>query len=376
MQRLIGPLRSLLILAIGNLGVFAGLLLIAEVILRFLPVCTGLPIVEVNAESPVFHFLPNQEYLYSRDWDMALVNRGHINNAGFINDQDYRSSGDTPLLAVIGDSYVEAVMVPYVQTFHGRLAKKLSGQLRVYSFAASGAPLSQYLIWARQAVHAYGARALVINVVGNDFDESLAAYNIGPGFWHYVPDEAQGLKLQLFELHSPKLGTIAISTAVGRYLAFNLNAEKIAEKIYFQLFGGPAMAEVRHAGNTWTDTNSVRVNSSIAAINAFFRDLRDMVGLPPDRVLFIMDGMRYPGENAVRKGTYFELMRTTFRSKAESLGYEVTDLDSLFFPRHSRTGERFEFARDNHWNANGHAVAFDAVMQSKLLAGLAGTTKP
>ena len=29
----------------------------------------------------------------------------------------------------------------------------------------------------------YGARAVAINVVGNDFDESHVAYNTGPGWW-------------------------------------------------------------------------------------------------------------------------------------------------------------------------------------------------
>jgi hypothetical protein len=71
-------------------------------------------------------------------------------------------------------------MVPYPKTLYGRLAEKLEGRFRVYSFGASGAPLSQYLIWASYAVHKYGARAAVINVVGNDFDESHVAYKAGP----------------------------------------------------------------------------------------------------------------------------------------------------------------------------------------------------
>jgi hypothetical protein len=40
------------------------------------------------------------------------------------------------------------------------LATVLAGKRRVYSFATAGAPLSQYLIWARHAVREYGAQAL------------------------------------------------------------------------------------------------------------------------------------------------------------------------------------------------------------------------
>ena len=66
-------------------------------------------------------------------------------------------------------------MVPYAQTLYGRLAEKLAGRFRVYSFGALGASLSQYLIWAGHAVREYGARAVVINLVGNDFDESYVS---------------------------------------------------------------------------------------------------------------------------------------------------------------------------------------------------------
>ena len=79
------------------------------------------------------------------------------------------------------------MMVPYEETLYGRLASTLEGRFRVYSFGASGAPLSQYLIWAGHAVREYGARAVVINVVGNDFDESHVAYNTGPGGGYMRP---------------------------------------------------------------------------------------------------------------------------------------------------------------------------------------------
>src|SRR5262249_8028771 len=143
-------------------------LAVAEIVLQFLPVCSGLRSMPVNANDPVYHFEPNRSYVFSHGWNFRNVNRGWVNNAGWVNNQDYRKDDPTPLIAVIGDSFVEAQMVPYGETMQGRLADALSGAFRVYSFAGSGAPLSQYLIWARHAVHDYGARAVVINVVVND----------------------------------------------------------------------------------------------------------------------------------------------------------------------------------------------------------------
>src|SRR5215510_6185490 len=82
-------------------------LALAEIALRFLPVATGMWSMPVDAAQPVFRFTPDREFLFSRDWNFSIVNRGRINNDGFVNDNDYRIDDPRPLLAVIGDSYVE-----------------------------------------------------------------------------------------------------------------------------------------------------------------------------------------------------------------------------------------------------------------------------
>jgi hypothetical protein len=360
--------RELMLNALTVVVAITVCLVAAEVVLRFLPVASSLRTLAVTPQSPVFRFTPNRDFVYSRDWDFMLANRGRVNNAGFVNDQDYRQDDPRPLLAVVGDSMIEAAMVAYPDTLQGRLAKALDGKARVYSFAAAGAPLSQYLIWARYAVQDYGAKALIINVVGNDFDESHAAYASYPGFWHYVPDANQQLHLKLFEYRPSLLGQIAVSSALGRYLIFNLQAGAALKSLKGFLFGGPAMAEARYAGNTASDAGAERLSRSLAAVDAFFRDLPSYAGLPPSRILFVVDGLRYPDVAAASAGTYFDRMRRALLEKAASLGYATIDLDHSFFEHHRRTGKRPEFERDAHWNSIGHGVAFNAVMASPFLA--------
>ena len=48
---------------------------------------------------------------------------------------------------------------PHAETLQGRLAADVEGRGRVYSFAASGAPLSQYLVWAEYAREHYAPEA-------------------------------------------------------------------------------------------------------------------------------------------------------------------------------------------------------------------------
>src|SRR5438552_3794016 len=245
--------RELLLNLLLSLASIVFCLLVAEVALRFLPVSTGLRSMPVTAADPVLHFTPNRRFTNSLGWTMHNVVHGRVNNAGFVNDQDYVREGP-PLIAVIGDSFIEAQMVPYAQSLQGRLAAALQDKFRVYSFAGSGAPLSQYLIWAGYAVKEYGARAVVINVVGNDFDESLSAYRLGPGFWQYAPDTNGVLQLRL-NLHEPgMLISLARHSALARYLLINVGIQNslvfAVRPLGELIFGKPANAAPRYAGNT------------------------------------------------------------------------------------------------------------------------------
>jgi hypothetical protein len=364
--------RELLLSLMLSLASVVFCLLAAEIVLRFLPVATGLRSTPVNAADPILDFTPNRPFVNSLGWDLRNVVRGRTNNAGFVNDQDYVREGP-PLLAVIGDSFIEAQMVAYPETIQGRLAAWFDGKFRVYSFAASGAPLSQLLIFAGHAVREYGARALVINVVGNDFDESLADYKIGPGFWQYARDADGVLRLRLNAYQPGMMISLARHSALARYVIINLGFQHTIFRIRALgdlIFGKPANAAPRYAGNTDASADAKRVHDSLAVLDAFFRDLPERVGLPPERVLFTLDGFRYASAAQAGAGTYFDLMRRAFMERAAAQGYEVIDLDTRFIPRHARTGESFEFYDDNHWNGAGHGVVAEAVLESKLLARL------
>jgi hypothetical protein len=339
----------------------------AEILLSFMPVRSALRSLPVTPENPVFHFAPDRDVTFSRGWNFDMINHRRVNNAGWVNDQNYRKDEETPLLAVVGDSYIDALMVPYAETLYGRLAKNLEGRLRVYSFGASGTPLSQYLIWAAHAVHEYGARAVVINVVDNDFDQSHIAYNTGLGLWVYAPGLDGNLNLQLVEYHPEWLRSIGGHSSLARYLFFNLQLTNAWRQIRTFLFGSPALAAQRYAGNTAAEIDPPRVTASLAVIDAVFRDLPALLGLPPNRVLFTLDGFRYPDAEAGRRGTYFDIMRRAFSRKAQSLGYEVIDLDPRFFAHYAAQGRRFEYPSDSHWNEIGHAITAEAVLASKLV---------
>ena len=361
LQRASPPSAAILATVSILVGVLAPLGL-AEVVLRFLPVSSGLMATPVNEENPVFHFTPNRSVTWSRDWNFSIVNRVRVNNAGYVNDQDYDAADPRPLCAVVGDLYVEAAMVPYAETVHGRLAKNFSPQTRVYSLAASGAPLSQYVIWAREARERWGAQALAIVVIANDWDESLAAYKIGPGFHHYVDGAGGSLVLERFDHRPSRLRQLARSSALGRYLLLNLH---LLERLQMPSFG--AWTE-EYVGNTRAAAGQKRLDRSKAAAQAFLRDLAAVAGWTPDRVVLLVDGMRYPTDSPTVLNSYFAQMRAYFIAEARGAGFEAVDMDAYFFPKFQAEGKRFDFPNDGHWNGRGHAVAAEALAATRTFS--------
>jgi hypothetical protein len=346
-------------------------LLAAEIALRFLPVATGMWTMPVNAAQPIFRFVPNQDFLFSRDWNFSLVNRGHINNHGFVNEEDYTENDPRPLLAVVGDSQVEAAMVPNHQTFYRRLTERLKLRGRIYTFAASGAPLSQYLIWGQYAHQTYRAGGIAIVVVGNDFDESLWAYNKRPGLHVYVKGPDGRLGLQRTDYRPSPLRSLVRHSALGRYLVFHLHVlDTIREAAARWGLTSPAHAAMpQHVGNTAAEASPQRVRDSHAAIDAVLDDVGRMVALAPDRIAFLVDGARYERDIDVTEESYFGQMRTYFMRQASRRGHEVIDLQPWFVAR-SRDGTRLEFPTDGHWNAVAHAVVAEALASSKLYAAI------
>lgn len=340
-------------------------LLAAEGFLRFFPVNEGLHVQPVNEQNPIIHFKPDRSSTWSRFADFSMVNTVHSNNYGFLNDQEYDPNGTLPLIAVIGDSYVEAAMVPYKDTLHGRLASELKGKWRVYSFAASGAPLSQYLAFARFARNEFRPQKMVFVVVGNDFDESLLKYKQAGGFHYFTKDKNGDLDLQRMDYAPSALRNMVKRSVLAMYLITNTNIHAVISNIF-----SPPNNRRNYVGQTSADANDERITLSQKAVRAFLSALPAHSGLPPQSVLFIVDAMRphvYTKQGSVdAKGSYFDIMRTYFMNEAAKKGYKVIDLEKTFKRDFIANGLRFEFPKDGHWNPYGHEIAFEAIRANHL----------
>lgn len=331
-------------------------LLAAEIVLRFLPVREVLRTQEVSAAQPIHKFMPDENVRWSRDWNFSIVNSVRVNNDGFVNEQDYPAFDPRPQLAVIGDSYVESLMVPYAQTLHGRLATASEDNYIVYSYGASGAPLSQYLAYAKYAQERYGRGAMVFVIVGNDFDESLRARHPQPTFHQFVKGVDGGLVLAGPEGYKPRAWkSFVMKSALVRYVYLNLGVA-----------GWGAKPEGAVAGNTAAAADEARLSDSRAAVDAFFALLPDYAQIPPAAILFVVDADRAAIYDRARAQpeSYFAVMRTYFMAAARAQGYGVVDMADGFAAEYAKDGKRFEFPSDGHWNGDGHGAVYRAVRGS------------
>ena len=349
---------AMIAVALGTLVV----VLLVEFVLRFLPVRESLEAPAITAEQPQLRFRSNNEVVFSAGWDFAIVNRVRVNNFGFVNNQDYDPGQANPLLAVIGDSYVEALMLPYQDTLHGRLAAKLGNRGRVYSFGASGSALSQYLAYARYAEQTFRPESMVLIVVGNDFDESLLEYKAAPGFHYLRGSAAKGFDLHLVPFEPSLLGRALRWSALARYLNYNLQLSGLRRR----LFG-----KGDYVGNVAATQESLRIQRSKEVIEYFLNVLPEYAGLAPSKIAFLVDGMRPDlyEEKALEaaQSSYFALMRTYFLQSAKAKGYVVVDMQPRFLERYHKEGKRFEWPFDGHWNSIGHEEAAKAVLSSGFL---------
>ena len=350
-------------------------LLGVEILLRVLPVHGSTRRAPVDDEHPIMRFEPDREFTWSRDWNFSIINTVAVNNAGFVSDVDYRADAPGPLLAVVGDSYVEAFMVPFRSTCAGRLATLLEPAARVYSFGMAGAPLSQYLAWARHARDAYGPDGLVVVVIGNDYDESLIEYG-GTAGYHYFADRGGRLALERVDRVPSLPYRLLRRSALVRYLGHNLQVLESARRVRSWVTGaedsrqGPRLSPVHTPASAERSrvAERPRVAASKRAVDAFLDLLPAYAGLDPGRIVFVVDGIRYGRSLAAARGSFVDVMRRYFLANADRAGYAAIDLQPRFIAHHRRHGQRFEWPQEGHWNALGHERCFDAVAGSDLLS--------
>lgn len=340
------------------IGIFLPLILL-EFIFRILPVSDSIIMLPINEENPVIRREANRDFTWSIGKDFSVVVTKHSNNYGFLNDQDYIKDETSPLMAIIGDSYVQANQVENSLTMHGLLAKQVGERGRVYSFGADRSQLSTYLAYAEYTRDEFKPDSMVFIVVSNDFDESLYKYTQEPGF-HYFFETDDGLELRKVDYEPSLTIRLARKSALLRYMHINahVNLRRLLNPTY------------RYVDETTPGVvPEKRVLDSKKVVDEFFLQLPVRSNLTPEDILFVVDGQRlviYDGREP--GGGLFGIMREYFITKAVEEGYEVIDMQPIFLKQYKENGVKFNFEQDYHWNALGHRLVAEEIAASALFS--------
>ncbi len=359
-------LRSFAINGLTVVGSVLFTLLALEVLFRFLPVATAPWVEPATSANPIQRYVANTPFTWSVGWNFHVVSRGRTNAQGFIAGYDYDAAATSPLVAIMGDSFIEAMAVPFQQSVTSRLQQALGARGRAYSFAQSGAPLSQYVAYAKHACDTYRPQRLVFLVVGNDFDESVFAKRQRNGFFHLHPKPGGGFDFTLSPVPPMRITEhVARNSALALYFFRN-----IARSGFGGLLAvGRAQADDRrvgpYVGNTSADVGAARVAEGEQVIDWFLEQLGSLC-VRREEIVIAVDAMRPevydPGMLEAAGKSYFGRMRAKVLADGASRGFRTVDLQDAFLKSFAKDRRRFEPPIDNHWNEHGHAVAAAAII--------------
>jgi len=248
------------------------------------------------------------------------------------------------------------------QKFSARDSEKKG---RVYSIGLSGAPLSQYLVFAEYSRNTFRPDAMVFVIIGNDFDESLLKYQSSPRF-HYFDGKEGRFVLPRVDYEISTTKKLLRKSAFVRYVILNL----VGREAIRGLMAREPVQSQEYTGNVPTTVGKQRIVDSKRVVDEFFHLLPLKSGLDAHEILFVIDGMRpalYSDETIEKaERSFFAQIKRYFESQALSLEYEVIDMQPVFIHKNRLDNSRFEFEHDGHWNDLGHRLVAKEIENSTV----------
>ena len=343
------------------------LILLEGVVFRFVMPPSDLPLLqEMETRESVLKYMPNQLGTYRKQNEIAAEYR--INSSGWnsgYSEYSVKKGKNERRVCIIGDSYIEALQVRYDRSAAEILEKKLSSvgdRSTVFRFGLSGAPLSQYIFMLEKEVLAYHPDVVIINLVHNDFEESVrttgGSYDRGFAKFRYAQDHT-------LTLESPKIYKRDTIWWIKRSAFFR----------YWRVRREVNMVQTREALLKLFNKDQVDSSNEVSA-NTVIR--QDTLGIVEDvtryafayikrlsyeyqfRPIVIIDGdrseiMSSVDSNLPSRAKTREVNELVVNI-ANELSLEVIDLWPIFENDYQRTKKRLTFESDGHWPPYVHEL--------------------
>jgi hypothetical protein len=307
-----------------------------------------------------FNFISNTEGIFSTGKLAENQSKWHINNAGWNNPYNYTKEKPQGLtrIAVIGDSYVEALNVNQSDMFGVRLSKQLGENYQIYTFGVSGSPFSQYLHLSRYVKKEYNPDVYIFTLIHNDFDESIFGNSVGP-FYHTLrfENDSSISEIPAKPYYASSYRRILKRSALVRYLLFNVKINETILSLY---------SKITQEDNTHQFNANVNV-SNIIKNQIFIRKVVEYISkilskeLKGKKIIFMVDGSRHDIYKNNLNHCSVCYMNEISMSLAKENEFIGIDLNGVFGPEYARKHLAFNSLEDFHWNAYGHQLVADTL---------------
>ncbi|QID17163.1 hypothetical protein G3580_05600 [Nitrogeniibacter mangrovi] len=323
------------------------LLLVAlEAVLQCLPVSTS-TMVGHYIDPAIQTYPPHHRFTVATGWDLKNARTHRTNNYGFVDDRDFHP--DPRAIAVIGDSFIEANMLPASARIGPQLERILG--VPVYSMGVPGTSLLDYARRARFAHKTLKIERFVFVIETGDVRQMLC------GSGNYDHDCIDPKTLQLREISAAPAGTlkqIVRHSALAQYLFSQLRVDPGQWLHAVKAWFAPAAAHGATGTKPKADTNPVSPALADTLITDFFAAL-PATTQPP---LIVIGTSHARGQSARWNAADMQQLA----ERATAAGMPVVRLAEAFEQWQARTGLSTAVGPyDGHWNAAAHRVAAETV---------------
>lgn len=321
-------------------------LLAVEGVMRLLPVST--------ATLSGYHFHPDivtypahHQFTMATGWDLQRVQRHRSNNFGFLSRHEFEP--DPNAVALIGDSFVEANMLPASERLDTLLETRL-GTRRVYALGGPGSSLLDYAERVRFAAHRFAIKDFVLVIEQGDIKQTLC----GSGNVHGPCLDPDDLRPRIERLPEADAGKRLL-----RHSAF-------AQYLVSQLQVNPGRLLKGIDPRQWLVTSTRSKRDSAAPATTVERDARIVAAflahLPRsngERYVLVFDSpLRQRSDNASHSAS--SLM---FIAQAHRVGLRVLDTAPIFRAQLDKSNLALHVnPRDTHWNGLANGVVAQALI--------------
>ena len=333
-----------------------GFLIAAEALFRILPVSTA-TLTGYRIDPAILNYPPHHTWRSATGWDLRNAQTLRSNNLGFVSDHDFIP--DSAAVALIGDSFVEASMLPASERPGPQLERQLGGARAIYAMGGPGSSLLDYAERIRYAHQALRVRDFVLLMESGDVRQSLC----GSGNVHSACLERKTLALraQVVETEPSTLKRWLRHSSLAQYLfsQIRVDAEKLLSATFTRSI--PSHAGDRPNLKSGPSTLPAEAERRVDAVTAaFFERVAPFVH--GGRLVIVVDGNRLGGP-ALGRDVLLE--RARFIESARAAGATVVDAE----PRYAKHAQQSRLSLsvgpyDGHLNALGVRIAMTAAAEA------------